>query len=311
MPFPQNLYNIAKCQQKLANYEEAIKYYKEYLNSYKEMNQKDPPDIKDVQETVELLEQSRVKALPLVTIKSVPEGANIFLDDKDTIRGQSSRSFNLEPGQHKLWLYLNGYEPFETDFAVEKGKNLDLNFELKKIQLVGDVLLQVNIKGARVYMDGKPIGITPMKDPITVAVGAHQVIIEKDRYSTVNETVTVAQGEKSEKKYDLYLVEKPPSWRGTLGWTLFSVGLLGLATGITFLELKDSVFNGKITHATKQKISLGGFIGGGVLLGSGIGFVLWEYLRSAVDKNDMAYVPNLEITPNNKGGWSFGAGWEF
>ena len=59
---------------------------------------------------------------------------------------------------------------------------------------------------------------------------------------------------------------------------------------------------------------VGGLIGyavGGSLIGVGLGFVIWEYVRKAVNEKDLVYVPRINVGPDRSGKVAFSADWNF
>lgn len=313
-PAPVNLYNVAKSYQKLGgrkNYRNAIKFYKGYLQSYQDKHKKIPPDFKDINATIKQLQFSIVQLYPLVIIRSTPKGATVYIDNKDTVRGTTPYQTNLRPGNHTLYLEKPGYERYKTEFEVLERKNLTLEFSLVQSQNVGFIAFNVNVKGARIYLDGKTIGITPFRDKYQVNAGKHQVIIEKDKYNTLNDSVDVEKGQNVARSYTMVLTSTPRSWRGYLGWSFVGIGIVGIGTGVLFKFLGDKEFSDTSKFKLYKKLTITGYAVGGTLIGAGIGFVIWEYMRKAVNEKDLVYVPRLNIGPDRSGRVSFSADWNF
>lgn len=309
-PAPPNLYNIAKSHEKLANFEEAIKFYKGYLESYRKRKGKLPPDFKSINETIKTMQDKLTESFPLLVVRSTPKGATVYLNNKDTVRGTTPFQTNLRPGTHTLFLELPGYEPFKTEFTLEKKKNLTLEFQLTKTLRVGYLAINVNVRGAKIYVDGKVIGISPYRDKILVNEGKHQVVVEHgDKYTKAEDIVDIRKGDNVTRSYKLKLISPPISWRGAVGWTFIGVGLAGIGTGILFKFLADKKFNDTSSFKLRKNLSITGYAVGSVLIGAGIGLVVWEYTRSAVDEKDLVYVPRLQLIPSKGGTVGVGASW--
>ena len=66
-----------------------------------------------------------------VTIKSVPDGADIAIDDKFV--GTTPSTINLTPGDHKIVVSKSGFKSWERTMAVTVNGSINLNAELEKI----------------------------------------------------------------------------------------------------------------------------------------------------------------------------------
>lgn len=66
-----------------------------------------------------------------VTIKSVPDGAEIAIDDKFV--GTTPSTINLPPGDHKIVVSKAGFKSWERTMAVTANGSINLNAELEKI----------------------------------------------------------------------------------------------------------------------------------------------------------------------------------
>ena len=64
-----------------------------------------------------------------ILIGSTPSGAQIRLNDKDM--GKTDQSITIEPGQHKLQLFKNGYEDLTESLKVSVGKPQTFMFNLE------------------------------------------------------------------------------------------------------------------------------------------------------------------------------------
>src|SRR5207253_10729261 len=60
--------------------------------------------------------------------------------------------------------------------------------------LVGAVKLDVDPAGARVLVDGRAIGTTPLAEPATLDLGDHALRVEKAGFDPVEQTLHVAGG---------------------------------------------------------------------------------------------------------------------
>ena len=183
------LFNIAKSYERMSRYEEAIDFYKQYLDL-------DPntPDRSDVEEQIRRLQKSIRERFQELSVSSNPPGADIYLDDRNTgLQGQTNFRFKVQPGPHTLYLDLNGYEPVKRDFVMPDDKPLALEFELKKLENVGYLTIDVNVDGARIFIDGAIVGLSPYKQQKALPAGEHQVQIEAKGYPRYTQAFTIAR----------------------------------------------------------------------------------------------------------------------
>jgi hypothetical protein len=68
-------------------------------------------------------------------IKSLPSGAHITLDGKDTGRVTNATLYGITPGSHSLSILLDGYQPASRDLMVTAGKN-EVHFSLVPVSSV-------------------------------------------------------------------------------------------------------------------------------------------------------------------------------
>lgn len=120
--------------------------------------------------------------IEIVSGKEPVEGANIYIDR--VWIGQSNdkgvyKARLLSNSEYELMVYKEGFEPFEK--LIKTGETDDvLSVNIRR----GIAVLRIdsNPAGAMVSVDGKPVGITPLKEPITVPYGFHLIELEKEGY---------------------------------------------------------------------------------------------------------------------------------
>ena len=93
-----------------------------------------------------------------VVIKSKPEGAEIFANEKS--RGVTPKEITGKPGKYLFRLEAPGYAPAWQVGPIEAGKTNELNFELTPIQAA--VLIDSKPDGAAVKIGSRSYGNTPV-----------------------------------------------------------------------------------------------------------------------------------------------------
>jgi hypothetical protein len=223
----------------------------------------------------------------------------------ERVIGQTPHTVNLAEGTYSLRLVLDGYEPFAAPFQVQRQGDLTLSFPLARLQNIGQLRVLANVRGARIFLDGKPFGIAPYEETVDVEAGKHQVIVERDGYTTFNEQVAVGTGEQVDVSATIYLKDTPASWRSYVGWPTAVIGLLGIGAGITFWQLADQEFTGTPTFEDYQLYQNLGYGIGGSLLAVGTGLIIWEYTRTDAGEDTIDVAPVFDVDPH--GGMRFGA----
>ncbi len=242
-PKPAALFNIAKSFEKMTRYEEAIDHYQQYLDL-------DPTatDRSDVEETIKRLKKSIRERFQELSVSSDPPGADIYLDDRNTgLQGQTNFRFKVTPGPHTLYLDLNGFDPVKRDFVMPDDKPLALDFKMKKLENVGFLDIKVSKDGARIFVDGAIVGLSPYREPKAVTAGKHQVQVElmgHDRWVgdfDVGRDQTVTALAQLEEYHAPVSDDTLSAW----GRNLMLVGIIGGALGVVGPFAFQKIFRGR------------------------------------------------------------------
>lgn len=303
------LFNIAKAYEKLGDLEEAIRHYRDYVDLTGNLSDEDKAE---VAKTVQELETKRRDSLPELTIRTRPEGAKVYVDTKARVAGQTPFSDKFEPGEHTLWVELKGFEEVKKEIKLEKGgKPLVLDFELVTIEEFGEIQIVANTSGARIFLDGKNIGITPLGDAQKVKVGKHKVHMERDEYFHYDVEVHVPKGRTALVNAQMTKIEPLSKAPGRLGWTgviLGSVAMVGAvvagayANGAFEFAQDRPLYNDTDEFRTFEQTELWSWVGGSVLMAGGITGLIYDGIRvpPQADKPPPEAIPapvRPELTP--------------
>jgi tetratricopeptide (TPR) repeat protein len=311
------LYNIAKSYEKMARYEEAIDYFQQYLDL-------DPntSDRTDVEELIKRLKKSLREKFQELSVSSDPTGADIYLDDRNTgLQGQTNYRFKVTPGPHTMYLDLNGYEPVKKDFIMPDDKPLALDFKMKKLENVGFLEIAVSQDGARIFIDGAIIGLSPYKEKKALTAGSHQVQVELPGYMRWSQQVQVIKDQTLPVMANLDQYEAPVEDETLSKWgrNLMLIGLIGGTLGVAgpFAYQKlilrrdpynqlgpnepkmdvfyrgplpdgDPNYRGDSTHSTLKAIQLWSVIGGSIFTAGGLAFFIYKWTRDTPPKPVLA-----------------------
>ena len=96
-----------------------------------------------------------------IRVSSLPPGASIYLDEKDTGLKTPSSIIGLMARQgHQIGLFLTGYDFVTREVEIVGGKELHMDVPLSPTPAV--IFLTSEPAGAEVFIDGKSVGITPL-----------------------------------------------------------------------------------------------------------------------------------------------------
>jgi tetratricopeptide (TPR) repeat protein len=223
------LFNIGKSYERMGRYEEAIDSYTQYLDL--DPNASDRPD---VEEQIRRLKKSIRERFQELSVSSEPPGADIYLDDRNTgLQGQTNFRFKVPPGPHTIYLDLNGYEPVKREFVMPDDKPLALEFTMKKLENVGYATINVNVEGARIFIDGAIIGLSPYKQKKALSAGSHQVTIEAQGYPRHTQDFIVAKDQDLALNVELEQYDEPVKDETLDKWgrNFLLIGLIGGGLG--------------------------------------------------------------------------------
>jgi hypothetical protein len=146
-----------------------------------------------------------------VEISSTPPGAATTVDG--AIFGPTPLAVNAKEGSHTVRLTMAGYQEYLATVMVTAGETLPVSATLvpfpakttpptatpratvtKGASGTGSLAFTSLPDGARVYLDGTYVGVTPA-EVLTVPVGEHQVLFTLAGYRDSSYTVTVRAGE--------------------------------------------------------------------------------------------------------------------
>lgn len=121
---------------------------------------------------VEARRRRRRRISGTLVIDSSTKGAKVFIDGDEVGSIPLGRPIRLMPGQHTVKVTKPGHTQFMEGVTIRRGGRVRLEVELLAIN--GVMTLETSPLGARVYLDGKFVGKTPIRDQ-EVKAGAHTV----------------------------------------------------------------------------------------------------------------------------------------
>jgi hypothetical protein len=193
------------------------------------------------------------------------------------------RSIELYPTKNALFNLANCYkilyewkEALET---VERMKRLfkgrfdekwlteisTLESKLKKD--IVELNVEINIDGASIYVDGKKVGISPLKEGLLLSPGEHEVVVTKEGYKKAIESIALDIGDKKHETFTLEPIKVVPTAKeakvdskaestkvpssSTPSRPLRTVGWVGIATGVP-LSIAGGIIGGLAMKKNRQ-----------------------------------------------------------
>jgi serine/threonine protein kinase len=114
--------------------------------------------------------------------------AEIYVDGAYQGDTPPSISLKLKAGEHKVECRHPRYEDYKEVLKIVNGELSRRVVTLKKLKGTLSLITQ---EGAEVYIDGKLVGVTPVRKPIELDSGPHMVTLKKSGFHTWSTEVTV------------------------------------------------------------------------------------------------------------------------
>ena len=139
-----------------------------------------------------------------LVLLSQTEGAEVFIEGKLVGKVPLSGPISLKPGKYTLKMTKRGYTEYIDVFTIRPRKRTRLDIDL--LPVAGVVRVTANVTGARLFVDGKYTGDTPLE--VDVPPGLHTLKLAKGGFREAEKKIEVIAGK--EMNLDLVLEELPP-----------------------------------------------------------------------------------------------------
>ncbi len=130
---------------------------------------------------------------------SKPSGADVFIDGKKVGKTPFVLA-KFQKDKVKLRLEKECYAPVKQELALKPGKENSFSFELKRI--CGGLKVSSNPKGAKVFIDGKKLGKTPLDMP-RLKKKRVRIELKKECYAPIKKGVDLIPGKVTRLDYKL------------------------------------------------------------------------------------------------------------
>ncbi|MDI6738900.1 MAG: PEGA domain-containing protein [Candidatus Edwardsbacteria bacterium] len=143
--------------------------------------------------------EKALSAAGILTVRSRPAGAEVYVDGRRVgLTDLTTREVGV--GDHKLVLRLFGY--YDVERTVNLREKLEMVFDTVLAQRRATLAVAGSPSGAKVLLDGAPVGAVPLRQ-VPLSFGSHSVVIKAAGYHPVQQELNVANEEQRQLKIDL------------------------------------------------------------------------------------------------------------
>jgi len=114
--------------------------------------------------------------------------ADVYIDNKKVDRTPLQNEIMLSPGLHEVKLVHPDFPPIIKNLEIvsQKTETIKVNFQ----EIVG--YLNCNIyPWGEIFIDGKSIGITPLRKPIALLPGKYTITVKNSQYESISRQITI------------------------------------------------------------------------------------------------------------------------
>lgn len=115
--------------------------------------------------------------------------AEVYIDNKKVDRTPLQNEIMLTPGLHEVKLVHPDYPPIVRNLEIvsQKTKTIKVNFQ----EVVGYLSCNIYPWG-EIFIDGKSVGITPLRKPIALLSGKYDLTVKNSQYESISRQVTIS-----------------------------------------------------------------------------------------------------------------------
>ncbi len=197
--------NISRAYEKKGDYKNAILY----LEQYKELVE-DRAKRKAVSD--HLAELARLEKAQRTQGEIVLDvdlaGATVKVGRSKVGTTPLDQPLRLKVGKHRIRVSAGGYQEFDITAEVAAGSRQTVVVRMVKEEERAWLRIVVDERGAKVRLDGRPLGSGPIDKKIEVSAGPHELVVEAKGYQLFVKPVEVKAGDKKTLHAELELEEK-------------------------------------------------------------------------------------------------------
>jgi tetratricopeptide (TPR) repeat protein len=239
VPVASLLFNIALSYEQAGKIKEAVDYYQRFCDQAPQSK-----NFAQAQAKITQLANQLMKQAEDVTIQSNPEGAVIYVNSKagGTI-GTTPLTTKMLAGEYMIIAEKEGFVSTKQKLTVQTGSSAQLSFTLYDMRSVVPVRFLIDHVGAKVYVDNRLEGESPLTQPLLLKKGVREIKIVKPTFQNWVQQVEVQANQGEEQIVNVNLLKEgvtqlSKSGKSTLRksapWILMAVGLVSAGVGSFF-----------------------------------------------------------------------------
>lgn len=203
------LFNIAQVHAAMGHAVAAVDAYERYLAEAGTISEARRAEIDRALAT----QRARIARLAIDTNAL---GATIAVDDVEVGTAPLAAPIAVDAGEHVIGVRAPGFESVRRRIRIAGSREETVRIELLPTDSPRASLRVTSpLPGVEVYVDDRPVGLTPFDGTIAVAAGPHRVRGRRDGYLAAEQAVSVEAG--AEREVRIALERDPAAPEGTLG----------------------------------------------------------------------------------------------
>lgn len=326
-----------------ANLKRAVELYRIYIGQVDKGGRRDDAtkNLAEIEPILLRMEaEGKQIAAPVVRtstrlmVSTQVKGARATIGDQE---GEAPLLKEVAAGAHKVSVSAKGYFPAEQEATAVDGELIVVELELRPMPAL------VNVKtsgGARISVDGRPMGTAPLSRPLELSAGKHFVTISSRGNVGWSQEINVERGEEITLDADLRRTGQRKASYWVLGASALSfigsgvAGLFALSANSKASDLDDKRTTEGITPAelieyndfvsmrdTRVNWTIGLAVVGGVTATAGLLMYFFDNPRAEAPPMDFgstspvedSAIPTISVAPivTNGGGAGVSLGGSF
>ncbi len=230
-PDPTILHSLARAREEMGEHALAFETFRQALEL-------DPQYIyaQDARDRIAFLERLLKSTHALLRVSSTPSAADVRIT---TSQGQDNTqlitpfSYWAPAGPITIEGKKDGFIDASQTLRVEAGAEPSVELVLRPVARKGFLIISVSTSGAKVRLNGKEVGSTPLA-PMAVEAGPHTIIVEAEGYQPMTREVLVVADKESQVIIDFNdpNAGTPARTTGPWGPVLLGSGAMALVGGL-------------------------------------------------------------------------------
>jgi hypothetical protein len=180
----------------LANAYKALHRYGEALDTVRRLETEFAGKIEpDLAAEINAFHGSMEGLVGRLVVRVTQAGASVKVDGRAVGKTPLQDALILGPGAHEIEVSLGGHATEKQTVPVESRGKSEIVLTLRRLQ--GSVKVTTSVEGARVLLDGKEVGRTPLASPLATEPGRHAIRLEREGYEATQRDIDVTAGQEA------------------------------------------------------------------------------------------------------------------